>query len=179
VAVERRLEASCDASHGFHQSRKNGTFQLCIKNRLLPKSLWATFDTFEAASAYGQQLEGLLAQGIVPASLRERTTPAHEIWTVPRCIAEYVRNNEVPHSDVKLLDTIRPAVLKIGTGFLNYDWAQGWVESMKRDLNLAPSTRRHRHGALARCLEWMVRKQFRFRRVPAVAPCFDGGMHRC
>jgi integrase len=29
---------------------------------------------------------------------------------------------------------------------------------MKRDANLAPSTIRHRHGALARCFDWMVRK---------------------
>lgn len=53
------------------KSRKNGTFQLCIKNSLLPKTLWATFDTIEQAHAYGVHLEGLLAQGIVPASLLE------------------------------------------------------------------------------------------------------------
>jgi hypothetical protein len=29
----------------------------------LPKTLWATFDTFEQADAYAKQLEGLLAQG--------------------------------------------------------------------------------------------------------------------
>jgi len=29
---------------------------------------------------------------------------------------------------------------------------------MKRLGNLAPSTIRHRHGALARCFDWMIRK---------------------
>ena len=52
----------------------SGTFQLSIKNRLLPKTLWVTFDSFEQAQAYGKQLEALLAQGIVPASLLERPT---------------------------------------------------------------------------------------------------------
>ena len=52
----------------------SGSFQLSVKNRLLPKTLWATFDTFEQADAYGRQLEGLLAQGIVPAALLERTS---------------------------------------------------------------------------------------------------------
>ena len=135
-----------------------GAVQICIRNKLLPKPLWATFDSDEQARAYAQQLEGLLAQGIVPASLLERTTPAREIWTVARCVAEYQRHNAVPLSDVKLLDTIRPVLATLSTGYLNYDWAEGWIRSMKRDHNLAPSTIRHRHGALARCFDWMTRK---------------------
>jgi hypothetical protein len=93
----------------------------------------------------------LLAQGIVPSSFLERTTPTREIWTVARCMADYVRNNDVLVSDIKLLETLRPSLLALTTGYLNYDWAEGWVRGMKRELNLAPSTIRHRHGALARC----------------------------
>jgi integrase len=137
---------------------RSGTFQLSIKNRLLPKTLWATFDSREQAEAYGRQLEGLLAQGIVPVSLLERSTADQEIWTLSRCIAEYIRNNSVPVSDVKLLDTVRPGLSATGTGQLNYDWAEGWIRSMKRVQNLSPSTIRHRHGALARCFDWMLRK---------------------
>jgi hypothetical protein len=37
---------------------------LRISHKLLPKDLWATFDTREAAEQYGRQLEGLLAQHI-------------------------------------------------------------------------------------------------------------------
>ena len=136
----------------------SGSFQLCIKNKLLPKTLWATFDSLEQARAYGDQLEGLLAQGIVPASLLERPTPRQEIWTVSRCIAEYIRHNSVPVSDLKLLDTVRASVATIGTGVLNYDWAEGWIRTLKRVHHLAPSTIRHRHGALARCFDWMLRK---------------------
>jgi hypothetical protein len=47
-------------------------FQLRVSHKLLPKDLWATFDTRDAAEQYGRQLEGLLAQGIVPAALLER-----------------------------------------------------------------------------------------------------------
>jgi hypothetical protein len=32
------------------------------------------------------------------------------------------------------------------------------MRQMKREFNLAPSTIRHRAGALARCFDWMVRK---------------------
>lgn len=146
---------------GFMASIKSlpsGSFQISVRNKLLPKTLWATFDTYEQADAYARQLEGLLAQGIVPAALLERSTPSREIWTVSRCIAEYIRHNDVPLSEVKLLDTVRPLLAALSTGYLNYDWAEGWVRSMKRDLNLAPSTIRHRHGALARCFDWMTRK---------------------
>ncbi|MBA5687209.1 site-specific integrase [Rugamonas apoptosis] len=135
-----------------------GTFQICVKNKLLPKTLWATFDSLEQADAYARQLEGLLAQGIVPAALLERTTPSREVWTISRCIAEYQRYNVVPVSEIKLLDTVRSSLATLSTGYLNYDWAEGWIRSMKRELNLAPSTIRHRHGALARCFDWMVRK---------------------
>lgn len=140
------------------KQRANGTFQLRVSNKLLPKPLYATFDSYEQAQAYGTQLEGLLAQGVVPTSLLERTKTGHEIWTVSRCISEYLRHNSVPVSDVKLLDTLRPLLANAATGHLNYDWAEAWVRKMKREQNLAPSTIRHRHGALARCFDWMVRK---------------------
>lgn len=136
----------------------NGTFQLRVSSKLLDKPLYATFDTREQAKAYGTQLEGLLAQGIVPKSLLERTKAGQEIWTVSRCISEYLRENSVPVSDIKLLHTIRPLVATASTGHLNYDWAEGWVRGMKRIHNLSPSTIRHRHGALARCFDWMLRK---------------------
>jgi hypothetical protein len=44
-------------------------------------------------------------------------------------------------------------VLTLGTGYLNYDWAEGWIRQMKREMNLVPSTIRRRHGALAFFLE--------------------------
>ena len=72
-------------------------------------------------------------------------------------MAEYLRHNSVLLSDQKLLDTLLPSVATISTGMLNYEWAEAWVRQMKRDQHLAPSTIRHRHGALARCLDWMIR----------------------
>lgn len=137
---------------------RSGAFQLRVKNKLLPKTLWATFDTRDAAEQYGTQLERLLKQGIVPSSLLQETPPKQQAWTVCRCIAEYLRHNAVPESDVKLLDTLRPKLTLLGTNALNYDWAEGWIVSMKRIDHLAPSTIRHRHGALARCFDWMTRK---------------------
>ncbi|WP_075792277.1 hypothetical protein [Massilia putida] len=101
-------------------------FQLPVSHKLLPKDLWAAFDTREAAEQYGRQPEGLLAQGIVPAALVERDQSENEIWTVHRCIAEYLRHNPVPLSDQKLLKAVMPSLEKISIRFLDYDWAEGW-----------------------------------------------------
>jgi hypothetical protein len=140
------------------KSLPSGSFQLSVKNRLLPKTLWATFDSFEQAEAYGKQLEGLLAQGIVPTSLLERTTPAREIWTVARCIAEYIRNNDVPVSDIKILDTVRPTLLAPSTGYLNYDWASSFTIFDTRPLadftsnQICPMCSSQRSPATATCV---------------------------
>jgi integrase len=136
----------------------SGTYQLCIRNRLLPKTLWATFDSKSEAETYGAQLEALLKQGIVPSMLLERPAQKQETWTVTRCIVEYQRHNSLPLSETKLLDTIQPQLAMVATTHLNYDWAEGWIRNMKREAHLSPSTIRHRQGALARCFDWMMRK---------------------
>lgn len=136
----------------------SGAVQIRVTHRLLPKPFWATFDDEKQARDYASRLEGLLAQGIVPASLTQPVAIDRKAWLVVRCIAEYLRANSVPLSDIKLLDTLRPQMGVLLTSDLNYDWADGWIQGMRRVHNLAPSTIRHRHGALARCLDWMTRK---------------------
>lgn len=69
-----------------------------------------------------------------------------------------LRINSVPHSDIKVFDTLRSELALLATGQLSYDWAEAWIRTMKRQKNLSPSTIRHRHGALARCFDWMLRK---------------------
>ena len=110
----------------------NGTFQLRVSSKLLDKPLYATVDTLDQAQTYDTQLEGLLAQGIVPKSLLERTKTGQEIWTVSHCVCEYLRENSVPVSDSKLLHTLRPLLASASTGHLNYDRAEGWVRRMPR-----------------------------------------------
>lgn len=136
----------------------SGAVQICVRHRLLPKPLWATFDDPQQARDYAAKLEALLGQGIVQAALLEHGAPPRAAWSVARCVAEYQRANALPLSDIKLLDTVGPQLRLLDTSVLNYDWADGWVRTMKRDGNLAPSTIRHRHGALARCFDWMTRK---------------------
>jgi hypothetical protein len=88
----------------------SGSFQIRVTNKLLPKSFWATFDTYELADTYAKQLEGLLAQGIVPVSLFERDSSTRNtglspaVWrstsetTICRC---WVADVECPITEIK------------------------------------------------------------------------------
>lgn len=136
----------------------SGAFQIRVTSKLLPKPFYATFDTHEQALAYSNHLRELLDQGVVPKALAQDRGTRRQDWPISRCIAEYLRSESVPVSEIKLLDTILPTVSKLSTSHLSYDWAEAWIRQLKRDNNLAPSTIRHRHGALARCLDWMCRK---------------------
>lgn len=136
----------------------NEKFQLTVKNKLLPKTFYATFDDRAAAEQYGRQLDGLLGQGIVPTALLSKPETAHKGWTVQRCIVEYQKANSIKTSEIKLLETVRVTMKDDATWTMNFVWANAWTKKMKREDNLSPSTIRHRVGALARCIDWVCRQ---------------------
>lgn len=137
---------------------KSGSYQLRIQNKLIPKGFfYATFDSRQEAEEYGDRIEGFLKQRILPAALLEKN-PTATSWMLSRCIAEYVTSGTVPHSEVKILATIRPSLVHESTAGMNYAWCSAWVNRLKREENLSPSTIRHRVGALRRCLDWIVRE---------------------
>jgi integrase len=135
----------------------SGNFELKVSNKLLPKEFYSTFSSREVAEAYGNRLEALLKQGIVPAGLLDKKNDPTS-WTLSRCIVEYVATGAVKASEVNVLDTIRPQLVHESTSSLNYDWCEAWVNRMKREQNLSPSTIRHRVGALKRCIDHIIRK---------------------
>lgn len=136
----------------------SGAFQIRVVSKHLLKPFYATFSTREEAVAYSNHLTALLSQGIVPQTLSVDEGARRSSWTIQRCIAEYVRADSVPLSEVKLLETINNRLKDVRTSSIDYDWAEAWVRHMKRVENLSPSTLRHRHGALARCLDWVCRR---------------------
>lgn len=59
-----------------------------------------------------------------------------------------------PESDSRVLKVVRERVGERKLAFVNYAWAEHYVQSMKA-MNLSPSTIRHHVGTLARCLDWI------------------------
>jgi integrase len=158
MVVDDRLSMDKNGAMATIKQLPSGAFQIRVTSKLLPKPFYASFETRENALAFSDQLRKLLNQGIVPKSLLDEGREIRTAWTVGRCIAEYIRSGSLALSEIKLLDTIRPGLEKMSTAHLNYAWAEAWIREMKRGANLAPSTIRHRHGALARCFDWVSRK---------------------
>jgi hypothetical protein len=134
----------------------NGTFQLRVSSKLLDKPLYATFDSKEQAEAYGTQLEGLLAQGIVPKSLLERTKTGQEIWNVSLTIALYfgiparefrpgTRYQASPHHSALIGDRQhRTSELRLGGGL------GSWNEAHSQSVSIHDPTSAWRSGAVLR-----------------------------
>ncbi|WP_254214220.1 hypothetical protein [Burkholderia multivorans] len=124
--------------------------------KLLPKPLSLTFDTEEEGDAYVARLEQLLDAGIVPEDVVQQRDA---LATTGDAIRAYLRRVSVPDSDVQVLNALlgRGATKAKALSTLDYKWVEQWVTSMKRHDHLSPSTIRHYVGALACCLDWVVR----------------------
>jgi len=135
--------------------RPSGTWEYIIRRKgILPKPLSLTFDTEEEGDAYVRRLEQMLDAGILPEDLVARRS---ELVTVDDGIRSYMTKVSLPDSDVSLLNALIGRWTGQALTGVDYQWAEGWVKSMKRKDVMAPSTIRHYVGALARCFDWVVR----------------------
>ena len=139
------------------RQRSAGSFEIIIRRKgLLPKPHYASAETREEAEKYAATLEKLLDQGIVPIELLVTDEPV--VHTVDVWAREYLQIVAVSDSDRILLNALLVLMSNWKTSAINIDWAQQWVTSMKRVNKLAPSSIRHKVGAVARLLDWCVRR---------------------
>ncbi|WP_410836033.1 tyrosine-type recombinase/integrase [Paraburkholderia sp. SIMBA_030] len=96
----------------------------------------------------------MLDAGILPEDLVARRS---DLVTVDDAIRSYMTKVSLPDSDVSLLNALIGRWTGQALTVIDYQWAEGWVKSMKRKDVMAPSTIRHYVGALARCFDWVVR----------------------
>lgn len=139
--------------------RKRGeVWEYTVRRKaLLPKPLYLRFDSEAAGDDYVARLEAMLDRNIVPPELVEE--PAQACKNLAEVIDAYRRALSLPGSDAAQLDVIRSKFGGVRMLDINYAWCEGWVRRMKRIDVLAPSTIRHYVGALARCLDWVMRSQ--------------------
>jgi integrase len=140
-----------------YRTRSNGTVEAVIKRSgLLPRPVSMTFDSEVEARRVCERIEALLDQGIVPPELGKETREA--VSTLGALIREYLKAVAVTPDDDSLLTLIAVEDGRMSLTKLNYDWAEAWINVMKRERNLAPSTIRKYVGALARCCDWGANK---------------------
>lgn len=134
-----------------------GRFELCVRNKLLPKPFYRTFDDEPEAIAFGQQLDLLLAAGVVPADLLapQTTTPQEKLRFV---LTAWINSGHPASTDVPVLELLVGEVGDVKINQVTYQWAESWVQSLKLERNFAPGTIRKRIGSLSRALDWWLRK---------------------
>lgn len=134
--------------------RKRGdTFHYVIKRKgILPKPFHISFHDEAEGDSYVAQLEREIDSGFVPDELLH---DSKAVTTLSQAIRSYLDKVHVGQEDSTLLAVLDKRVGSVKLSEVNYAWAEKWVAGMRVDL--APSTVRHYVGALARCIDWLVR----------------------
>ena len=141
---------------GIRQTR-TGKWELSIRSKLLPKPIYLTYDTETEARAYGQQIDRMLAAGVVPTALlpEDKPKPAERLRFMLRA---WLNSGQPAKTDEPVLMLLVDEVGELPINQLTYAWAEQWVQDMKLVRNYAPSTIRKRVGSLSRCVDWWLRK---------------------
>jgi len=136
---------------------RSGKFQLRVTHKLLPKPFFHTFEEEAAAHTYGQQLEALLARGIVPQELlspdRAVTSPLFKDM-----IESYQKDPDIrlAATDIPVFSLLTKEVETVRMTGVTFIWASELLKKYKAK-KLAPGTIRKRIGALSRVLSWYHR----------------------
>jgi integrase len=141
-----------------HTVRPRGKrFELRVKHALLPKPFYFTFDTDVEANNYGEQLDALLARGIVPNELLA-ASPRGDDPLLIEVIRAYTKEASPTDSDDALLSTMLGSLVGVRISSLSFQWADNYVRDLKLKRNLAPGSIRKRVGVLARVVDWHQRR---------------------
>ena len=134
--------------------RRGAGWQYVLKRKgLLPKPVYLTFRDEAEGDEYVARLEALLARGIVPVEIATDTDPGY----LRSSLRDYLNTTQVSALDREQLDIIANSLpWDIRLADCTFTWAVQWVSNFKREANLAPTTIRHRVGALARALDWAL-----------------------
>lgn len=130
--------------------------QLRVIDKLLPKPFFFTFDTESEARAYGEQLQALLARGIVPQELLVAAPRGHDPLLV-EIIRAYTKAAPLTDSDDALLTTMLPELAGRRASGVTFAWAEQYIRDLKAK-RLAPSSIRKRVGVLGRVMDWHIRQ---------------------
>jgi len=139
------------------RQRGAGSWAYVVKNKaLLDKPINLTFYDEAEGDTYCAHLEKLLAKGIVPEEFKNKPQP---IATIFDSIKQYRNAVAITDDDHAILKFIAESEAgKKDLAKVDYRWAESWVNDLKVE-ELSPSTIRKKVGALARCLDWVLRRE--------------------
>lgn len=135
-----------------------GSWELSIRHKLLPRPLYLTYPHDQEAEArqYGEQVDRLLAAGIVPVGLvEEKAAKPKESLAI--MLRAWMATGKPAQTDMPILTLLVMEVGQVRINELTYAWCEKWVQDLKLVRNFAPGTIRKRVGSLSRCLDWWLR----------------------
>lgn len=140
-------------------TQRGSGHQLRIKNRLLAKPWFHTFDTREEAELQMSIFESMLKGGVVPQELLAVTAPTRgSDPLLIEVIREYTKKAPITKSDDDLLTVVVKELPGLRLSHITVHWAEDYVTLLKLKNNLKPGTIRKRVGTLARVLDWHLRR---------------------
>jgi integrase len=134
--------------------RQNGTWEYIFKRKgLLPSPVYFTFDSEEEGDRYAERAEEMLDKGVVPTEML-----SEQVKTLADLCEMYGASVQMVRSEAELLPTVTKLVQGVRIELFDYTWVERWVESLKA-AGKAPSTVTKRVGALARVVDWAMRRK--------------------
>lgn len=131
---------------------RNGKFQIRVKNKLLPRPYFFTFDTLAEAKAYAGQAEALLAAGVVPQGMVTARAAVSPLMV--EVVDQYLAMSTASAADQELLSWANRDVVGVRVSDLTFPWVEAYVRRLKVEANLGPGTVRKRVGVFSRVLDW-------------------------
>ncbi|MDD4913363.1 MAG: site-specific integrase [Sideroxydans sp.] len=136
--------------------RANGSWEFTVKRKgLLDKPIFLTFATKEEGVTYCRALEKLLDRGIIPAEFQSHKPITA---TIADAVREYCMAVHITDDDAVILNRLSADIGTVELVAIKYAWAEIWVSSLRAQGG-APGTIRKKVGALARCLDWVLRRE--------------------
>lgn len=138
---------------------RGNSFQLRVKHKRLATAFFHTFDSREEAEAYGARLVEKLDKGIIPTSLALHVKPkAEDDPLLVEIVRDYTKKGAITDSDDALLSVMFDEIKAVRFSSLTVEWVEDYVLTLKTEANHAPGTIRKRIGALARVIDWYIRR---------------------
>jgi len=138
------------------RQRSNGTWEITIRRKNLPKPIHASADTEAEARVWAERMEAQLDSGFIPKEILMDAYRSQK--TVAKWLGEYRDDVSISASDIPLLPIIIKDIGNLQLGQLTRQNLQEWITKMK-ERRLTPGSIRKRVGALARAMDIAVHRE--------------------